>query len=442
MPLSPLDGRYNSRVAELEPITSEFGLMRYRVQVEVLWLKQLEEIGLFETQNSDFWDTLHFLYTNFDHKSYEAIKKIEETTNHDVKAVEYFIRNYVPENLWAFIHWGCTSEDINNTSYALMLRDAKVILVYELEKAQDMLKKLTKEWKSVGMLSRTHGQSATPTTVGKEILVFVKRLERKIEQIKAQEILAKINGATGTFGAHSVAMPDVHWPELSQKFIEEKLELQHNPVTTQIEPHDAAAELMYSVSATCSIVIDLCRDFWGYISLGFFGQKKKEGEVGSSTMPHKVNPIDFENSEGNMKLTRGIATTLAEELPISRWQRDLTDSTLQRNYGLVFGHFVLGIKSLQKGLGKLELNGEKIENDLENNPEVLTEAIQTVMRREGDANAYEKLKDLSRGEKMTPESIKSFIEKLKINPQAKEKLLNLTPSKYRGLAEVLVEMYL
>ena len=335
---------------------------------------------------------------SFSEEHFEAIKNIEKKTNHDVKAVEYFIRQQVPEKYWSWIHFACTSEDINNTAYALMLKEGRrsILNIFETTVLTDLAQK-SLNWKSVPMLCRTHGQNATPSTMGKEFSIFWYRAKEIANTLQKLPITAKINGATGTFSAHLVAFPEEDWIGLAKEFIEKKLELSFVPLTSQIESHDQQAAILNEISRLSNVLIDLCRDIWGYISLGFFGQKTVEGEVGSSTMPHKVNPIDFENGEGNFKLARGIARTLSDELPISRWQRDLTDSTLQRNLGLVFGHFLLGIRSLSKGLGKLEIKEEKLANDLQKAPEVLTEAIQTVLRKYGQADAYEQLKTFSRG---------------------------------------------
>ncbi|MDA8597206.1 adenylosuccinate lyase [Candidatus Pacebacteria bacterium] len=438
-PISALDGRYKEKVSELSEICSEFGLSKYRVMVEVAWLLFLKDEGIIpvEIELPDLRQVADFFAAEDFHK----IKTIEQTTNHDVKAVEYFLREHTKEEVWPWIHFAATSEDINNIAYALMLRDARAVMSESLLCIIDDTKMKAKEWKEIAMLSRTHGQSATPTTMGKELAVYWHRLCQIHERMMQVPMTAKCNGATGNFAAHTAAFPDVDWIELSQQFVT-SLNLEWNPLTTQIESHDNQAALMHEIVRLSSVLSDLCTDVWGYISIGYFGQKTVEGEVGSSTMPHKVNPIDFENARGNFKLARGIASTLADELPISMWQRDLSDSTLQRNFGLVFGHFLLGLKSLQKGLGKIELKAEALARDLEDNPEVLTEAIQTVLRKNGHADAYEQLKALSRGKRVSLEEIRDFIKTLDIEEKDKENLLALTPAKYTGQSAKLVEEYL
>ncbi len=441
-PLSPLDGRYFSKIKEISNIFSEFGLMKYRTKVEIQWLLFLSEKGIAPEINESLKIGLETVMENFSETEFQKIKNFEATTNHDVKAVEYFVQALVPENLWSYIHFACTSEDINNTSYGLMLKDgvAEVISCLEKNIIND-LKVKSIDWKDVPMLCRTHGQNATPSTMGREFGVFHYRLTEIKKTIQSIPFTAKINGATGNYAAHAVAFPDVDWTALSQEFIEEKLELSWNPMTTQIESHDKVSEILNNLGICSSIMIDLCRDIWGYVSLGYFGQKVVAGEVGSSTMPHKVNPIDFENAEGNLKLARGIARTLADELPISRWQRDLTDSTLQRNLGLIFGHFLLALKSLQKGLGKLEIKSDKLLTDLQNAPEVLTEAIQTVLRKNGHHDAYEQLKNFSRGQALNFTQIQEFIEGLDIDADDKKRLKELKPETYIGLSSELVEMF-
>jgi adenylosuccinate lyase len=440
-PLSPLDGRYSKKVAALGPIFSEFGLMKYRTIVEIKWLLFLAEKKITPNLSKENAMALQNIVENFDITCYDKIKAIEATTNHDVKAVELFLREYVPENLWSFIHFACTSEDINNTAYGLMTQSGREVVMNFVENLLTDLSDKSKMWKTQPMLCRTHGQTATPSTVGKEFGVFAYRLQRITKAIQETPITAKINGATGTYGAHVVAFPEVDWIELSREFIEEKLKLGWNPMTTQIESHDNAATLLNHMGVSSSIMIDLCRDIWGYVSLGFFGQKVVKGEVGSSTMPHKVNPIDFENAEGNFKLARGIGRTLSDELPISRWQRDLTDSTLQRNLGLVFGHNLLGLQSLLKGLGKLKLRSDVIEADLADAPEVLTEAIQTVLRAYGHHDAYDQLKSFSRGQALTLEQIHEFVEQTDLPIEKKTELRKLTPESYVGLSRKLVEKF-
>ena len=438
--VTALDGRYASSITELSEIVSEFGLMKYRVQVEVKWLMFLKAQNLIpaEVKVPD----LRSLVENFSETEYEDIKEIESVTRHDVKAVEYFIQKHTDETVWPWIHFACTSEDINNLAYALMVREARTVVVDFL--SQNVTAELTakaKAWKDVPMLSRTHGQTATPTTIGKEFGVFAHRLTVVAERLSDTPVMGKINGATGNFAAHSVAFPETDWINLSKEFVT-SLELDWNPLTTQIESHDMQSEVLDHIARLCSILSDLCTDVWGYISIGYFGQKLVDGEVGSSTMPHKVNPIDFENARGNFKLARGVARTLSDELPISMWQRDLSDSTLQRNFGLVFGHFLLGLKSLERGLGKIELREEVLDKDLENNPEVLTEAIQTVLRKNGHTDAYEQLKALSRGKRVSLEEIREFVSTLEIPNTDKDILQKLTPQTYIGQSVKLVEQFL
>ncbi len=441
-PLSPLDGRYSARVQELSNIFSEFGLMRYRTIVEIKWLLFLSDQGLAPAIDETSRIGLLALCDSFGEEEFRAIKKIEATTNHDVKAVEYFLRELLPKDLWSWIHFACTSEDINNTAYALMLKDGREVIVNHLKREiLPALNAMALEWKAVPMLCRTHGQTATPSTMGKEIAIFIGRLHSVLKVMEQCPMNAKINGATGTYSAHLAAFPDADWIQLSQVFIEDHLDLAWNPLTPQIEPHDKACALLNRVGLCSSVLIDLSRDIWGYISLGYFGQKTVAGEVGSSTMPHKVNPIDFENAEGNLKLARGIARTLSDELPISRWQRDLTDSTLQRNYGLVFGHFLLALKSLHKGLKKLELREKRVAEDLANAPEVLTEAVQTVLRAHGHHDAYEQLKKFSRGQALTLEQVREFVGQTDLPADAKQRLIDLTPATYCGAAEELVNRF-
>ncbi len=438
MALSPLDDRYASKVAELEPIFSEAGLCRARTRVEIEWLIFLGDKKIAPPVDAK---KLRRIADKFSPKDFLAIKKIEAQTNHDVKAVELFLRKQVSKKVWPWIHFGCTSEDINNTAYSLMLREGQKLLTQEFGTVLRDLGKKAKTWKSVAMLARTHGQTATPTTMGKEIAVFFHRLKMMAGTFRMIPVYGKFSGATGNFAAHTAAFPKVDWIKYSQEFVEKRLGLTWNPLTTQIEPHDGQALLLNQLSQGGAILIDLCRDIWGYVSLGYFGQKVIKGEVGSSTMPHKVNPIDFENAEGNFKLARGIARTLADELPVSRWQRDLTDSTLQRNLGLVFGHFLLGLKSLEKGLAKLELHQKIIKEDLIKSPEVLTEAVQTVLRAHGVADAYDQLKKFSRGQALTLNQIHEFIDKTKLPKAEKESLKKLTPETYVGLSVKLVDKF-
>ncbi len=441
--VSPVDGRYGSKTASLRPIFSEYGLIRFRVQVEVRWLQclaahpGLPEIGPFSAQANQLLDTLA---EQFELVHAERIKEFERTTNHDVKAVEYLLKEQAKqlpelEKVSEFIHFACTSEDINNLSHALMLRAGRdeVLLPLMRQIAAD-IRTLAVEHAAVPMLSRTHGQPASPTTLGKELANVVYRLERQIRQIEGIPLLGKINGAVGNYNAHLSAYPDVDWEANAKQFIESTLGLDFNPYTTQIEPHDYIAELFDAVARFNTILIDFDRDIWGYISLGYFKQKTVAGEIGSSTMPHKVNPIDFENSEGNLGIANAIMQHLASKLPISRWQRDLTDSTVLRNLGVGFAHSVIAYESSLKGIGKLELNAKRIAEDLDNCWEVLAEPIQTVMRRFGVENAYEKLKDLTRGKGITPEALLEFVETLEIPDAAKQELKTLTPANYIGSA--------
>ncbi len=443
--LSPLDGRYARQCEVLRGIFSESAFMNARVRVEVEWLIALSEAGFAELApiSEHGRSFLRGLADNFTEESCAQIKEIEATTNHDVKAVEYWIKAQVahdPELQKAseFVHFACTSEDINNTSHALMLTAGRKALLERLTVIRDHLRAYAHHWADVPMLSRTHGQTASPTTVGKELANVAVRLTRIIEAIAAVKFYAKMNGAVGNFNAHLIAYPDYDWEAHSRRVIEERLGLTFNTHTIQIEPHDYMAELFYQIERANTVLIDLDRDVWGYISLGFFKQKLKEGEVGSSTMPHKVNPIDFENSEGNLGLANAIFGFLAGKLPISRWQRDLTDSTVLRNLGVAFGYCFVAYASLEKGLGKLELNEAAVAADLDAAWEVLAEAIQTVMRRYGVPKPYEKLKALTRGKgHMTPEVIHAFIETLEIPEDAKMRLRELTPATYIGKAPEL-----
>ncbi len=443
--ISPLDGRYADKVSSLAPIVSEFGLIKYRVAVEIEWFKFLfskAEFGLPQLAPSDI-ALLDKIVSEFSVDDAKRVKAIEATTNHDVKAVEYLIKEKIADNQLLnqqreFIHFACTSEDINNTSYALMLKELKEqILLPELTKLTTQLSSLSDDYRDIAMMCRTHGQPATPSTMGKEFYNVVYRLQRQLKQLSTQEILAKINGAVGNYNAHLVAYPNVAWDQLAREFIETKLGLSFNPFTTQIEPHDYQAEIYDNLRRINTILIDLSRDVWAYIGINYFKQKVKAGEVGSSTMPHKVNPIDFENAEGNLGLANALLTHLAEKLPISRWQRDLTDSTVQRNIGVAIGYMLLGLSSLSKGLGKLEINPSVIAADLDNNWELLAEPIQTVMRKCGMENAYEKLKDLTRGKKVDAAGIQLFVAGLDLPEAEKAKLAALTPHNYIGLAAKL-----
>lgn len=442
--LSPLDGRYHSKVASLRSIFSEFGLIRRRVQVEVAWLKALSEstkipeVLALSAQAAGFLDEL---VETFSEQDAAEVKEIEATTNHDVKAVEYFLKSKVEgsEELSAmseFIHFGCTSEDINNLSHALMLRDGHIVLSQQFQTVSDLLVDLAHQHADQPMLSRTHGQAATPTTLGKELANVVARLRRQHDRLNAIRPLGKMNGAVGNFNAHSIAYPDVDWVQLSHNFVE-SLGIEWNPYTTQIEPHDYMAEYFDAMARMNQILVDFARDIWAYISLGYFKQRVIEGEVGSSTMPHKVNPIDFENAEGNFGLANALLKHLAEKLPVSRWQRDLTDSTVLRNMGVATGYTLLALVSLERGIGKLEVSSEPIEADLDGAWEVLGEAVQTVMRRYGVPEPYEKLKALTRGQRLDPEGLKTFILSLDIPHDAQQQLLALTPRDYTGRAAAL-----
>lgn len=447
--LSPLDGRYAKSVEALRPVFSEYGLMRARVRVELSWLKALAaEPKIVEVPPFDeaVLAEIDDVIAGFSLDDAAAVKAIEATTNHDVKAIEYWLKERfagVPavSAVSEFIHFACTSEDINNLSHALMLREARdEVLLPKLAEVSDKLRSLAHELAAVPMMSRTHGQPATPTTLGKEVANVLYRLERQAKQLSAQEFLGKINGAVGNYNAHMVAYPDVDWEGHCRRFVEEDLGLTFNPYTIQIEPHDYMAEFFQAVSRINTILIDFNRDVWGYISLGYFKQKVKAGEVGSSTMPHKVNPIDFENSEGNLGMANAVLAFLSEKLPVSRWQRDLTDSTVLRNMGVGIGYAVLGLAAHLRGLNKLEANPATLAADLDATWELLAEPIQTVMRRYGVANPYEKLKDLTRGKGgITPEVLASFIRGLDIPDGAKQQLLDLTPASYVGKAENLAK---
>jgi adenylosuccinate lyase len=439
--LSPLDGRYAGQLGSLRELISEAAFMHRRVQVEVEWLIALSDLGLPELPR--FSETsrarLREVVSQFGLTQAAQIKSIEARTNHDVKAVEYFLKDAVKgdselEAASEFIHFACTSEDINNTSHALMLGAVRdQVIAPSIEQLIGVLRGLAHEHAAVPMLSRTHGQTASPTTVGKEFANVVARLETALRRIREVRLLAKMNGAVGNFNAHVLACPEVDW-EAHARGVVESLGLCFNPYTIQIEPHDYMAELFDAVARLNTILIDLNRDVWGYISLGFFRQKLKAGEVGSSTMPHKVNPIDFENSEGNLGLANALLRHLAEKLPISRWQRDLTDSTVLRNMGVAFGHSLLAYKACLRGLGKLELDPVRLAADLAANPEVLAEAIQTVMRRYGVENPYEQLKALTRGQSIDADSLARFVATLPIPEDARARLQALSPGGYIGLA--------
>lgn len=441
--VSPVDGRYGSKTSALRPIFSEYGLIRFRVLVEVRWLQRLAahagipEVTPFSTEANA---VLNQLADDFQLEHAQRIKDIERTTNHDVKAVEYLLKEQaakLPElaKVSEFIHFACTSEDINNLSHALMLREGRdTVLLPLMRQIAESIRELAVKFADVPMLSRTHGQPASPTTLGKELANVVYRLERQIKQVAAVELLGKINGAVGNYNAHLSAYPQVDWEANAREFIEGDLGLNWNPYTTQIEPHDYIAELFDAVARFNTILIDFDRDIWGYISLGYFKQKTVAGEIGSSTMPHKVNPIDFENSEGNLGIANALLQHLASKLPISRWQRDLTDSTVLRNLGVGFAHSVIAYEASLKGIGKLELNAARIAEDLDACWEVLAEPVQTVMRRYGIENPYEKLKELTRGKGISAEALQVFIEGLDMPAEAKAELKKLTPANYIGNA--------
>ena len=439
--VSPIDGRYGSKTIALRNIFSEFGLIRFRVEVEVRWLQQLSrhagipEVPAFSATTNQFLDSI---ITTFSESDAQAIKDIERTTNHDVKAVEYFLKNKFAGNteleaVLEFVHFACTSEDINNLSHALMLREGREVFVKDAQALIDGITKLAHDYAEDSMLSRTHGQTASPTTVGKEMANVAARLRRQLNAVKAVELLGKINGAVGNYNAHLSAYPDVDWQANAKAFVE-SLGLTWNPYTTQIEPHDYIAELFDAIARFNTIIIDFDRDIWGYISLGYFKQKTIAGEVGSSTMPHKVNPIDFENSEGNLGIANAVFTHLAQKLPISRWQRDLTDSTVLRNMGVGFGYGMIAYASTLKGMSKLEINRARLAEDLNNSWEVLAEPIQTIMRRYNVAEPYEKLKALTRGQTINREVLAAFVETLNIPEHAKQTMRDLTPANYIGNA--------
>lgn len=440
--LSPLDGRYSNKIKELQPICSEYGLMYFRLLVEIRWLQalaahsQITEVGALSPETQKWIETI---LTGFDENAAGEIKKIESQTNHDVKAIEYFLKSRLEQQselkpLVEFIHFACTSEDINNLSYALMLKTARdQVLLPCMRQLIEQLQTLAHTVANQPMLARTHGQAATPTTMGKELANVVARLQRQLIQFEQTTFLGKINGAVGNFNAHMIAYPEVNWPELAEKFVT-NLGLTWNPYTTQIEPHDFIAEYCDILVRFNTIMIDFNRDIWGYISVGYFKQRTIANEVGSSTMPHKVNPIDFENSEGNLSLANALLQFLAAKLPTSRWQRDLVDSTLLRNLGVAIGHSLLGYKSALQGIGKLAINPAALEQDLEANWAVLAEALQTVMRRYGIEQPYEQLKALTRGKEVNQATIQEFVQTLALPAEVKKQLLKLTPANYIGNA--------
>jgi adenylosuccinate lyase len=443
--ISPVDGRYGSKTEALRAIFSEYGLIRYRVVVEVRWLQHLAALdGVVEVPalSEDASAFLDGIVENFSVDDAQRVKDIEKTTNHDVKAVEYFLKEKAEGNaelkqVAEFFHFACTSEDINNLSYALMLKAAREEVLYETWDAIiNEIRALAHKYAEVPMLSRTHGQPASPTTLGKEMANVVHRLTRQRMQLEAIDILGKINGAVGNYNAHLSAYPDIDWDEANEAFVE-SLGLTFNPYTIQIEPHDYMAELFDCASRFNTILLDFSRDVWGYISLGFFKQKTVAGEIGSSTMPHKVNPIDFENGEGNIGIANAIFRHLADKLPVSRWQRDLTDSTVLRNLGVGYAHSMIAYASILKGISKLEAAPEKMAADLDANWEVLAEPIQTVMRRYGVEKPYEKLKELTRGKKVDGPAMREFVDKLDIPEDAKKRLMEMTPATYVGIAAKL-----
>ena len=444
--LSVLDGRYERHVKELKEIFSEYGLIKKRVFVELSWFKFLaSELKLFSLSDEKK-DKIFEIFENFDENEADKIKEIEKTTNHDVKAVEYYLKNEFDKiglsDRKEWLHFSCTSEDINNTSYALMLKEGVETIKKTIAKLLDELENYAKEYKAVPMMSRTHGQPATPTTVGKEFINFAWRIKREYKKLENFEFEAKMNGATGNYNAHKFVFPDIDWISAGEKFVGEYLKLTPLYFTTQINPYSYISELLHIFVRLSSIIIDIDRDFWGYISLGYFKQKLKAGEVGSSTMPHKVNPIDFENSEGNMGIAISLMQHLSTKLLNSRFQRDLTDSTVLRNLGALFGYFLIGLKSTLKGLGKLDINKEKIEKELFENWELLAEPIQSAMRVYGEKNPYEKLKELTRGKNIAKDEIVAFVDSLEnVDEEMKKRMKELTPANYLGVAMELVDFY-
>ena len=444
--VSPIDGRYSKKVQHLREIFSESALMRYRVIAEITWLQYLSDCNQMDqipSMDSQLKDALTKIHTDFSLSDAKKIKEIEKEINHDVKAVEYFLKEKIEnieggKNYTSFIHFACTSEDINNISYALMLRDGVKENIKSLKKLTDVLRELSKTWASDSMLSRTHGQPASPTTMGKELANFLSRLGRQLDLLKSTEYLAKMNGAVGNYNAHIIAYPNVDWESIANGYID-SLGLSFNPYTTQIEPHDWMAELFHAMIRINNICLDLSRDIWMYISIGYFKQDVNESEVGSSTMPHKVNPIDFENAEGNIGIANAIFDHLASKLTISRMQRDLSDSTAQRNIGTGFAQSEIAIQSLLKGLSKIELSKDKLLEDLEDNWEILAEPLQTILRREHVENAYEDLKTLTRGQKLNKEKLHEFIDSLDVNEIVKNEMKALTPKSYIGIAESLAK---
>lgn len=441
--ISPLDGRYTNSIKDLSAYFSESALMGYRLKIEIEYLialgnkKRIKELPPFsKTEQS----RLRKIYQNFNSTDAEKIKEFETTTNHDVKAIEYYIQGKVKKSLHPWIHFALTSEDVNNLSYSLMWQDGlKQIYLPTLQSVNKELKKLARKYKGSSMLALTHGQAATPTTFGKELAVFCARLDRQISQIKSHTLLGKFGGATGTWSAHMAAYPKVNWIRFASKFIK-SLGLDPNLITTQIEPHDSLAESFHQMVRVNSILTDLCRDMWSYISRGILGQKKVAGEVGSSTMPHKINPIQFENAEGNMGIANALLNHLATKLPVSRMQRDLTDSTTLRNQGVALGHSYLAIQNIIKGLNRITINKTQMVNELNNHWEVLGEAVQTILRKTGKQDAYEQLKTLTQGQSINAESMVEFVAGLKISDDDKRTIINMTPENYIGLASKLVNL--
>jgi len=441
--ISPLDGRYANSIAELSKYFSESALMGYRLKVEIEYLIALsneKSINDLPPFSKDEQERLRKIYQNFNLVGAEKVKEIEATTNHDVKAIEYYIQGKVKKSLHPWIHFALTSEDVNNLSYSLMWQDGlKQVYQSSLQLVNKELKKLARKYKEASMLALTHGQPATPTTFGKELAVFCSRLDRQIGQIKSHILLGKFSGATGTWSAHVAAYPNVNWRRFASKFIK-SLRLKPNLITTQIESHDSLAESFHQVIRINSILTDLCRDMWSYISRGILVQKKVAGEVGSSTMPHKINPIQFENAEGNMGIANGLLNHLATKLPISRMQRDLTDSTTLRNQGVALGHSYLALQNILKGLSRITINKVQMSAELNNHWEVLGEAIQTILRKSGKQDAYEQLKSLTQGQSINAESMAEFVSGLKISDEDKQTLLELTPELYTGLSSKLVDL--
>ena len=444
--ISVLDGRYKGITSSLSTLFSEFGLIKYRVKVEVEWLLFLSDLLDELTLSDAEKEKIKAVSKGFNIESAHRVKQIEATTNHDVKAVEYYIKQKLDESglsrIKEWVHFACTSEDINNTAYGLMLFDGREVLTQEADRVLTQLETKAKEWKSIPMMSRTHGQPASPTTVGKEFVVFASRIKRELTAIKNSEIAVKMNGATGNFNAHATIFPNIDWIDASARFISERLHLTPLLLTTQINPYNTISELLHAMIRFSATLIDLDRDMWGYISFGYFSQKLKKGEIGSSTMPHKVNPINFENSEGNLGIANSLMEHLAVKLLTSRFQRDLTDSTVLRNLGSIFGYILIGLANTLKGLDKLSINEAAILVDLEKNPELLAEPIQTMMRVYGEENPYERLKEMTRGKRITLDETHEFIATLlKIPTEERARLATLTPASYIGVAEELVDRY-